>query len=321
MSTPEVDSIFPYKPNKVAIFIAIVLYGIGTCVHIFQMVRYRAWYFLPFTIGAIRMSTLLFSLYHESANLSKVMTFGYIMRYVSAQSPADLGPYVVQYLSILLPPSLYAATIYMIYGRLVNWLFPNDRASQRRDRVSLVPARWVTKIFVVGDVISFIMQLAGGGMTSDDSLQNLGDNILIAGLAVQLVFFGTFFTFAIIFERRAARLFNAGYLPPASGEGVDGRGMAQMRKKLMLYLFFGSGMIIARSLFRIIEYAQGHDGYLVSREIFLYIFDAIPMVIVQYTFHFNHAGKVLPRNIGKRGEQVELKDTASQNSSSVLRAV
>lgn len=53
----------------------------------------------------------------------------------------------------LLAPTLYAASIYMVLGRLVGYL--------NAESLSLVPVKWMTKIFVAGDVFSFMMQSAG----------------------------------------------------------------------------------------------------------------------------------------------------------------
>jgi hypothetical protein len=54
---------------------------------------------------------------------------------------------------ILLAPALYAASIYMILRRLILIL--------DAERYSLVPVRWLTKIFVGCDVLSFLAQGAG----------------------------------------------------------------------------------------------------------------------------------------------------------------
>ena len=61
--------------------------------------------------------------------------------------------YAVQTLMILLAPPLYAASIYMTLGRLIRHL--------NAERLSLVPVKWLTRIFVTGDVISFLMQASG----------------------------------------------------------------------------------------------------------------------------------------------------------------
>lgn len=61
--------------------------------------------------------------------------------------------YSVQTIMILLAPPLYAASIYMTLGRLIRFL---DAES-----LSIVSTRWITAIFLVGDVVAFVMQAAG----------------------------------------------------------------------------------------------------------------------------------------------------------------
>jgi hypothetical protein len=72
-------------------------------------------------------------------------------------------------------------------------------------------------------------------------------------------------------------------------------------------------IIILRCIFRVIEFAQGHDGYLVSHERYLYIFDTSPMLAVQAVFHFIRANKVFGLgNVEKLDDTdslIELRDT------------
>lgn len=50
-------------------------------------------------------------------------------------------------------PALFSASIYMIQRRIV--LLTGG------ERLSLIRVGWLTKIFVVGDVFSFLLQCAG----------------------------------------------------------------------------------------------------------------------------------------------------------------
>ncbi len=59
----------------------------------------------------------------------------------------------MQTLLILLGPALLAASIYMILGRMIRLLGAEEYA--------LIRTNWMTKIFVTGDVISFLSQGAG----------------------------------------------------------------------------------------------------------------------------------------------------------------
>lgn len=64
-----------------------------------------------------------------------------------------LGIYIMQTLLLLVAPALFAASIYMILGRLI--VFTQGEA------MSPIRARWLTKIFVCGDILSFLVQSAG----------------------------------------------------------------------------------------------------------------------------------------------------------------
>lgn len=64
-------------------------------------------------------------------------------------------------------------------------------------------------------------------------------------------------------------------------------------KMFIMVLYFTSLLIMVRSVFRMIEYAQGHDGDLIKQEAFVYVLDALLMVIVAAAFVWYHPHKVL----------------------------
>lgn len=207
------------------------------------------------------------------------MTAGYAFRYLSAKSPDKLMLYIGQSLLILLPPSLYAATIYMIYGRIVILVNAPDASIIRPTRV--------TKIFVVGDVLSFFVQSGGGGMMAQAGKEDLGEKILLVGLGLQLIFFGFFLFIAIIFDRRMAKSPLRYTIPTYGKHGW---------RKLFLLLLFAAVLIIGRCVYRVAEFSMGRDGYLITHEVFMYLGDTAPMFLVQAMFHVVHAGDVFPKN-------------------------
>ncbi|KAH7377420.1 RTA1 like protein-domain-containing protein [Cadophora sp. MPI-SDFR-AT-0126] len=254
--------IYPYQPNGKICIVAAILFGGSAFFHLWQMLRKRTWFYTPLLVGAV------------------MMTFGYIARSFSAKSPAEVMPYIAQSLLIILPPSLYAATIYMIYGRIA--IFVNVPGAS-----IIRPAR-VTKIFVVGDVVAFLMQAGGGGMMAQSSMANTGQKVILLGLFVQLVFFGFFLFVALIFYKRM-RSSPVRYTTPSYGKHTW--------VQLIKLLFAAAAIIILRCVFRVIEFGQGHSGYLAAHEVYMYIFDAVPMFLVQALFHLVHAGDVIPANI------------------------
>lgn len=58
-------------------------------------------------------------------------------------------------------------------------------------------------------------------------------------------------------------------------------------------LYVVSALIVARSLVRIVEFTEGFQGYLISHEAFLYIFDAALMFSVMVAVGVIHPGEIL----------------------------
>ena len=52
--------------------------------------------------------------------------------------------------------------------------------------------------------------------------------------------------------------------------------------------YFVSIMILIRSAFRLVEYAEGFTGYLQSHEAFFYVFDSVPMLVVMAWMNWQH---------------------------------
>ena len=75
---------------------------------------------------------------------------GYIGRAASPQRTQALGPYIIQAILLLVAPALFAATIYMTLARIIVQLNAQHQ--------SVIRVELLTKIFVVGDVLSFVLQ-------------------------------------------------------------------------------------------------------------------------------------------------------------------
>lgn len=57
---------------------------------------------------------------------------------------------------------------------------------------------------------------------------------------------------------------------------------------------------MVRSVFRVVEYLQGNAGYLLSHEVFLYIFDAVLMLGVMVLFNWVHPSEVTEAYLKRR---------------------
>lgn len=171
-------------------------------------------------------------------------------------------PYAIQSLLILLGLILFAASIYMILGRLIRAI--------NGDSHSLIPSKWMTKVFVGGDILCFVVQGAGGGVLSGaktHSRVKLGEYIILAGLGLQIVVFGFFVIVAANFHSRARQS------PEVSATNIPWQ-------RYLCMLYFVSILISVRNIFRVIEYAWGSNGYPLRHEWTLYIFDGALMAVV-----------------------------------------
>ncbi|CRK37335.1 hypothetical protein BN1723_001091 [Verticillium longisporum] len=247
--------LYRYTPSLPAAIVSVAIFAVLTAVHVWRMLRARAFYFTPFVIGGI------------------LQVIGYCGRIWGHFDKLSIPGFIVQAIPILVAPALYAASIYMILGRLIRTL--------HAEHLSLLPVAWVTRIFVTGDVVAFSLQAAGGGIQSGGTLDlyKLGEKIIIAGLFAQIVVFGFFVVTSVLFHRRM----NAQPLTGAWAAKVPWR-------RYLWVLYATSAVILVRSVFRVVEYLQGNGGYLISREIFLYVFDALLMALCMLIFAVWYVG-------------------------------
>lgn len=60
----------------------------------------------------------------------------------------------------------------------------------------------------------------------------------------------------------------------------------------MRALYAVSVLIFVRSIVRVAEYVQGNDGYIITHEAFLYIFDALVIFLAIMTLNWRHPGEI-----------------------------
>ncbi|RAL08726.1 RTA1 domain-containing protein [Aspergillus homomorphus CBS 101889] len=277
MSSSSADGsyeLYNYNPSVAAAVIFVLLFLAITVHHVYQLARAHAWYFTCFVLGGI------------------LEVIGYIARASAHNNTSSQTIFTLQTLLILLAPPLYAATLYMTLGRLVFYL---DKES-----LSIVPTRWLTVIFVAGDIISFLIQGAGGAIlthtSTDASALTTGQNIIIAGLVIQLLFFTVFLLAAITFHYRIHRSPSSQSI--SSCIATDGWFHATWETTL-LGLYVAGALILVRSVYRLAEYASAGatgEGYLGRHEAFAYVFDALPMFLGMVVMAVWHPSRVLLLN-------------------------
>lgn len=168
---------------------------------------------------------------------------------------------------------MLAATIYMSLKRILNALDAGDYAP--------ISIRWTSKLFVLFDVGCFVSQIAGSAMRADVKTQQTGTTLVMAGLITQVVIF--FICIALTGSVHIRLNRNPTKLSDHP---------ALSWRKCMWNLYFVSGLFLIRNLIRIIEFKQGDDGWLLSNEAPIYIFDGGFMLIIIVMMAVVHPGRL-----------------------------
>lgn len=106
--------------------------------------------------------------------------------------------YAVSSSLIVMAPLLIAAACYICLGRLIICVLPRGE-----ERLLGLNPIWITRIFVTSDAFSFLIQASGSGVASSQNWDGkTGLNMLIAGLALQLVTNIVFMTLTAAYLRR-----------------------------------------------------------------------------------------------------------------------
>ncbi|KAF1829543.1 RTA1-domain-containing protein [Decorospora gaudefroyi] len=242
--------LWEYIPSLAAALTFAILFLLLTIVHTHKTLKLQTWYTIPFITGGISES------------------MGYASRAIATYHTGSLVPFLLQAIFLLLPPCLFAGTLYMVYSRIVR--------AVHGERFSIVSPRWCTRIFVAGDLLCLNIQSTGAGFLPKPKpkLVQIGNAIIITGLVLQVVVFTGFMWCCVLFHRKfradVAATRRAGEIPWES----------------VLYMLYGTSVVISiRNVFRLVEFITGHGGYLFLNEWPVYVFDGVLMLIVMLVFY------------------------------------
>jgi len=208
---------------------------------------------------------------------------GFAFRSVSVKNLDSRNPFIIQTVMILVAPAVMAASCYMAFGRLAIWVIPPRFQSFRH---LWVPARRITPLFVGFDVLSFCVQVVGGSIVASGNTTdrlNLGKNIVLVGLALQLATFGFFVIATARLSILLRTVLKDEPLPKERNWPV-----------FLMWINMASGIILVRSVYRFIEFAIGVSNYLVDHEVFFYCLDVFLILIVVTGFICIHPGQYIP---------------------------
>ncbi|KAF6523822.1 hypothetical protein HZS61_012321 [Fusarium oxysporum f. sp. conglutinans] len=208
---------------------------------------------------------------------SAIEVAAYSLRIHSVQNQSEITPFVLTLTYTVLAPVLIAAGNYLLISRLILAVLPPSH-----HRILRIPGRRLTPIFVFCDVIAFLIQGSGSGIASSDNWQGEMERI-----GVKVLIVGRFHVLAL---RMAVEDAPRGW------------------QKVVLAVYISSILIMARCIFRVVEFAGGRDTYAFSHEWLFWVFESLPMAGAIGIFCFYHPSRYLGRN-GGRHKSVRTEDT------------
>ncbi|TDZ67347.1 Protein RTM1 [Colletotrichum trifolii] len=259
--TKEAWSVWLFEPSLPAAVVATILYSVATAwITYLTCFKYRAWFFSCVPVGGLCQVT------------------GYAMRSYSTQNHQNIGIFASSTSLIVLAPIFIAAGNYLLIGRLIRAVLPPTH-----HKIFKIPARYLTRVYVSLDIVCMCVQSSGSSLASGvgwtGELADIGINILLAGLALQVLSFSTYLCILLRFH-------------------VLSRSMAEPRApdgwhKVFRAVSISSSLILVRCIFRMVEFAEGQEGYSLQHEWMFWIFEGLLMIIALAIFCIWHPSRYL----------------------------
>ncbi|MCJ1372122.1 hypothetical protein MMC20_003343 [Loxospora ochrophaea] len=303
---PIESSYYNYRPSLAANGVFLALFSLSLCGFLFQALFSRR--FIGFSVAII------------SGEILEVL--GYVGRVMSYYNPFNQNAFLLQIICLTIAPAFLAAGFYLCLSRIVNTFGPaNSRISPRSYPLIFIPC----------DILSLMLQAAGGGIASTATHQNkspnVGDHIMVAGLAFQVLTLLIFMTlcgdFAIKTIRRMREM----------GEAALDPTHAKLRaswafKGFLIALAAATVFIFTRSVFRVAELGEGWEGAIIKNQGLFIGLEGVMVIIAMLVLNVFHPGvcfregydipvvRGVKRRRGKGGEEQVVEEEKGSGSQS-----
>ncbi|KAI4595318.1 hypothetical protein KJ359_006992 [Pestalotiopsis sp. 9143b] len=261
------NAYYNYNPEYAPAVAVAILFGIFFGVHLFQGIIYKKRYTWVVIMGAAWEMV------------------AFILHSVGSKDQQNVGYATAWQILFLLAPLWINAFVYMTFAREAFFYLPESDRKIRGINASSV-AKW----FVGADVLTFIVQGAGGIMASPgagaDTIKT-GLNVYLAGMGFQQFFILLFLWLMIEFHIRCNSWGPGG----AASYGAGKRSW----KPLHFALYGTLTAITVRIIYRIAEYAGGikPSNPIPFHEEYSYALDCFPMMVALLILAVWHPGRFL----------------------------
>ncbi|EMD60833.1 hypothetical protein COCSADRAFT_192685 [Bipolaris sorokiniana ND90Pr] len=269
------NTIYGYYPNLGANVFFAAYFGLAFVFQIYFGIRYKTWtYMIALGCGCL------------------AECIGYIGRILLHENPWNDVGFNIQIVLLIFAPAFLAAGIYLTLKHVV---------IQFGQEWSRLRPSWYTYIFIAADLLSLVLQSAGGALAATaedgDAILDIGTNIMIAGIIWQVVALALFGLLVLEYSIRTYR--RRDRLSPSALALWENR----------RFKFFCSAVIVAyvtilvRCVYRIPELLGGWGGELMQEEVEFIILEGAMIaitVLAQTVFHPGLCFPPLGNTFGKK---------------------
>ncbi|KAJ9644432.1 hypothetical protein H2204_001784 [Knufia peltigerae] len=226
---PVKASIYGYYPILASNAFFAALFGTCFIINFILGWRYRSWSYMLAMCLACLSSCI-----------------GYIGRCLMHNNPFDTIGFQIQICCLTFSPALNSAALYLILKHLV---------LQFGREWSRIRPKWYTWAFISADIAALTLQAAGGGIAGsagdDESFRDVGDRLMISGIAWQVL---TLLLFAAATIDYTIRRFRSATPLSPSAEGL----LRDTKFRVFLVSITVSYLVIfVRCVYRVAEMANG----------------------------------------------------------------
>lgn len=251
----------------------LIVFSIMLAFQVLFGVFYHQWWFLSCWTSGLILEVL-----------------GYVGRVWSSQNIMNFNAYVMQLVALTLAPCFLMAGIYYIIAQLT---------MVYGQKFSVMRPMAYSMVFIICDLISIVLQAAGGGMASSalslfEETED-GSHVMVGGLAFQVFTIGIFQLFWYLFLYRIYQSYKK------NGDSEFNPKFVHVRERKFHFIYLGSVslavlLVFVRSIYRLVELSEGWSSDLAVDEIYFMILEALMMALASFLMTVVHPGIAYGRN-------------------------
>ncbi|KAH8799186.1 RTA-like protein [Flagelloscypha sp. PMI_526] len=207
----------------------------------------------------------------------------------------DLG-FKLQLCFTIIAPTPLLAVNFIVLGQTIPLLGP---------QYSRLSAKYYSIVFLTCDVVSLVIQAAGGALAATADDPTPGGNVMLGGIAFQTFAITMFclLTIEFFYRHYTCRPVRTGPDVPQTN-GVVTNGL----KVLFSGLAFNTVVLYVRAIYRLLELVDGWNGVIIQTEWYFNVFDGVMIVLATFTWNCIHPMFWLPDSVpSKTGFKSNLK--------------